>query len=73
MKAILEFNLPEEDEEYRHAVHGIDYSIVIDEIDNYLRGQLKYNCDNLSEEVQAALQLVRDKLWEEMNERGLRS
>lgn len=43
MKATLKFKLPEENPEFYHATHGIDYSIALDEIDNLLRAHLKYD------------------------------
>lgn len=42
MKAILEFNLPEEEDNHLYALNGIKYSIVIDELDNWLRAKVKY-------------------------------
>lgn len=42
MKATLQFDLPEEQPEFYHATHGVDYSVALDEIDNLLRAHLKY-------------------------------
>lgn len=42
MKAILEFNMPEEDAEFRLALEGCKYSCVIDHIFEVLRQHMKY-------------------------------
>lgn len=42
MKAILEFNLPEEAEDHLHALNGIKYKIALDELDEWLRKLSKY-------------------------------
>jgi hypothetical protein len=60
--AILKFKLPTEESEFNDARLGVSYRIVLDELDNYLRGRLKY--EELSTEINAALQAARDKLWE---------
>lgn len=51
MKAKLEFNLPEEDYEFREAVNGGKYHSMLSEIDNYCRSQLKYGGPLTKEEV----------------------
>jgi len=71
MKATLEFNLPEDREEHNYALNGILYSIVLDEIDNFLRTKLKYHYESLSEDTQAAYQEIRDLLHQEKAERNL--
>ena len=42
MKAILEFNLPEEAEEHRTALNGPKYLVVLQELDAKLRNMKKY-------------------------------
>lgn len=42
MKAILEFEMPEEKEELHYALKGLSYSCVIEELDNWLRSKVKY-------------------------------
>ena len=46
MKAILEFNLPEESEEHIRAVHAMDAWAALDEIRNMIRNHLKYDGDD---------------------------
>jgi hypothetical protein len=70
MKAILEFNLPEETESYELAMNGCHYLFALQELDNYLRSQLKYN-DSLNEEQCHLIESIRTKLYEELNERGV--
>jgi len=65
-KAILEFDLPEETEDFQYAVKGSHFACVIDELDNFLRAKLKY--EELTDEQDACYQAVRDKLWELKNE-----
>ena len=49
MKAILKFNLPDEDVEFRHAVNGQDYSVALYNIQQDVRQIYKYR--ELSEEI----------------------
>jgi hypothetical protein len=70
MKAILEFNLPEESEAYELAMNGHQYLFALQELDNYLRSELKYN-DTLNDEPRRVLEAIRAKLHEELHERGV--
>jgi hypothetical protein len=70
-KAILEFNLPEENEEFESAHKGILYKLVIWDLDMYLRDILKYNSDSYDEKVIIELQKTRDKIHELLSERDL--
>ena len=70
MEAILKFNLPEEQTEFDNDVNGTKWSIVAWKLDQHLRSQLKHN-DKLTEKQYDALQEVRDKLWELVNEDSL--
>jgi hypothetical protein len=47
-KAILEFNLPEENEEFNLAIKGISYHCIIHDIKDKLRTKLKW--EKLTEE-----------------------
>ena len=42
MKAILEFNLPEEEEQFNVASKGMDWALIVWELDQTLRNKLKY-------------------------------
>lgn len=70
MKALLEFNLPEDQEQFTEAVNGTKWSCAVWEYDQYLRTQIKYN-DNLSDDEHKAFEQAREKLYEIMNENNL--
>ena len=42
MKAILEFNLPEDEEQFNVASKGMDWALVVWDIDQLLRNKLKH-------------------------------
>jgi hypothetical protein len=65
MKAILVWNLPEEQMEYEVVSRGMAWALTLWELDQYLRNQLKYH-DGSDD-----LQVVRDKLYELLEERQL--
>ena len=66
MKAILEFNLPEEKEEFDVASKGMDWALLVLHIDQFIRNKIKYEQDR--EDI---LQLVRNELTFQMEEKGL--
>ena len=41
-KGVLQFNLPEEQDEFVTAQKGIDYKIAIQEFDNFMRNIIKH-------------------------------
>ena len=43
MKATLEFNLPEEKEDFDFATNGFNYYMALVEMDEWLRAEYKYN------------------------------
>jgi hypothetical protein len=59
-KATIEFNLPEEDHEFKCAIRGVDIVSGLQELDNWLRNNLKY--EELSPESYGVYQEIRDKL-----------
>jgi hypothetical protein len=67
--ATLTFTLPEEQEEFYLAAKGADWRIVLEDMDNYLRGRLKH--EDLSEDVATALDAARERLYTLVAERGL--
>ena len=48
MKATLEFNLPEEQNEHLYALKGTDALLVIDDLLNEIRSLLHHDCGLLS-------------------------
>ena len=71
MKAILEFNLPEDQEEYDMCNKAYLMEIVITEMKQWLRSQTKYAPDNISEYTINALYKCRDKFNELINDYNL--
>lgn len=70
LKAKLIFNLPEENREFHYAIHGIDYSMALDNIDNMLRAHLKYD-ENPHWDTDT-VEEIREKLGEICSEIGER-
>jgi hypothetical protein len=68
MKAILEFNLPDDQQEYELANNGLNFWRVLYELDNELRAKTKYAPDDLPQDKYDAYQEIRDKLHELMRE-----
>jgi hypothetical protein len=68
MKATLEFNLPEEDDEFRTAVDGHRWRLVVTDLDEALRTSLKYNED---EKHHSGLLEARNTLNRLLEEYGL--
>jgi hypothetical protein len=66
MKAILEFNLPEDKEEYDVASKGMDWALLVWHIDQFIQNKIKYEQDR-----DGVLQLVRNELNFQMEEKGL--
>lgn len=67
MKKILEFTSPEDDEMFKLCEDGPRLKWALDEFDNWLRSELKYN-DARTEVERKVLQECRDKLREFLNE-----
>lgn len=42
MKATLEFNLPEDNEDFNYATNGLNYYMALVEMDQWLRSEYKY-------------------------------
>jgi len=66
MKAILEFSLPEDKEQFEVASKASDLYFVLWDLDQYLRGKVKYN--DLSENEYTIYESTRDKLYELLEE-----
>lgn len=70
MKAILEYNLPEDGHSFAVAVKANDWNTVVSDLDEYLRTEIKHSNVH-SEEYSKALQTVRDRLLGDLQARGL--
>lgn len=71
MKATLEFNLPEDQEEFQTAQDGGKAKGVLHELDQHLRSKTKYAPDTQSEQVTETYQEIREKLWELASQESL--
>lgn len=70
MKAILEFNLPEENGEFLMAQRGGDYFSYLWDLDQQLRSWLKHNSHEF-ETVNEALEAIREGLNNEVDFNGI--
>ena len=66
MKAILEFNLPDDQQDYDLANNGLNFWRVLYEIDQELRAKTKYASDDLPKDKYDAYNEIRDMLHELM-------
>ena len=69
MKAILEFELPEDKENFDASSKGMDWAIVAWDLDQLMRNMLKYGHEY--KDANTALQHVKDALNEMLIDRGL--
>ncbi len=65
-KAILEFNLPEEQAEFDLAVNGDKYRIALEDLRDVLRTNAKHREDQAT-----TWEAVRELFWETMKEAGV--
>jgi coproporphyrinogen III oxidase len=72
MKAILEFNLPEDDHEFEMATTGAKMHSVLWEMDQWLRAQYKYMPDvEYSEDKYNTYEKCREHLRELIRENNV--
>jgi hypothetical protein len=69
-KATITFTLPEEQTDFHDAVHASDYKMVLWDLDQHLRGEIKYN-DKIDHKTELAYQTVRDKIHGLLNDYGV--
>ena len=67
MKGILEFELPEDREALEICKDGLRWRQVVIDIDNYLRGESKYQENNLTSVAE-----LRDKIREVCDDKDLK-
>ena len=72
-KAILEFDLtnPDDVTDYKRVNKALDMAIALWDIEQYLRAETKYAPDSMPQEVYDALDKVRDKYYEIINEHNI--
>lgn len=60
-KIKVDFNLPEEREEFLHYFNGGKYYLIITDFENFLRNKLKY--EDLSDEVYSVIEMVQKEFY----------
>jgi len=68
MKATLEFNLPDDEDQHLAAVKGMDWQMALWDVDQKLREIVKHGDDETRAEW---AQELRDFIYEQLNDRGL--
>ena len=71
MKAILKFDLPEEQPEFNFATQGSDWWNVCWRMDQWLRGNIRHAPDSMSDDELEAYERCREELREIINNSGL--
>ena len=71
MKAILEFNLPDDQQDFEMASNAMKFWSVLYELDQDLRAKTKYASDDLPQDKYDAYQEVRESLRELMSENNI--
>lgn len=61
MRVTLSFHLPQEEDSYKLAIDGQRYFSSLYDLDNWLRGLIKYD-EHLSDASRAAYECVRSEL-----------
>lgn len=62
MKSTLEFNLPEEDEEFRTALDGHKFRHILSDLNEHLRSIMKYSSETYTQDQLDTYQEIRDYL-----------
>lgn len=71
MKAILEFNLPDDDDAFKLAANAINWYSAMNDLSNHLRTEIKYNGDSYTEAEYRILESIREKLFECLNDNNV--
>lgn len=71
MKAILEFNLPDDQQDFELATKGLKFWSILWDLDQSLRAKTKYAPDSLPQDKYDAYQEIRDELRELMFENNI--
>ena len=70
MKAVLEFNLPEEHNEHQVALDGWKWRVVVWDVADKLRSVLKHD-DDLTPESRACLERLQEHVFGLLGDRNL--
>lgn len=71
MKATLEFNLPDDQDQFELATNALKWMSFVHEYAEYLRTEYKYNEHKYTDEQYKVLEQVREKFYEMLDEGGL--
>jgi len=72
MKAVLEFNLPDDKTEFDAASKAMDWAILAWDMEQFIRNRLKYQTEKLeTSSAEEELQLLRKELHDLMEDSGL--
>lgn len=71
MKAILKYDLPEDQTEFDWACNAHKMHLVLWDLDQWLRSNTKYAPDGTHPEAYTAYELTRDRLHQLMNENNI--
>jgi len=71
MKAILEFNLPDDQDDFKMASNALSWYLVCWDLDQELRAKTKYASDDLPQDKYDAYQEIRELLREYMSDRNI--
>jgi len=72
MKATLEFNLPDDQEDFNIALDGSKWALSMWRLDQWLRSQIKHPSEGMSDDTYKAFEDARDQLYEILNENQLK-
>lgn len=61
MKATLEFNLPEDNDQYQATIKAVDYYLALFDMREFLRSVMKYNIRKLSEDQLKTVEYIQSK------------
>ena len=70
-KAILEFSLPEEDQEHELAINAGKYYSILWDLDQFLRNKVKYPTQDHDPIETDTYDKVRTELWNLLNEHNI--
>lgn len=71
MKATLEFNLPDDEVEFELATKGGKTHHTLWEMDQWLRGKIKYAPDDINDDTYKAYEECREQLHQFANENNV--
>lgn len=71
MKATLEYDLPDEQDEFQNAINGANWRNIVWKVDHFLRSNTKHAPDSVADEELKAYYKVKDELYRLLNDNNL--